>query len=85
MTLFIFFFQFFNSLYSLIEPQPLSCTPACCYQFGTAAVHPPPTPSARGPKFTARLIESVPGIRTKVCGGALLKKQSTCWSSVVDV
>ena len=28
------------SLYSLIEPQPLSCTPACCYQFDTAAAHP---------------------------------------------
>ena len=34
------------SLHSLIEPQPLSCTPAWCYQFDTAAVHPPrPSPS----------------------------------------
>ena len=32
------------SLYSLMEPQPLSCTPACCYKFDTAAVHPPLIP-----------------------------------------
>ena len=67
-----------------MKPEPLSCTPACCCQFDTAAVHPPP-PSLP-PEIT-------PGIQTEVCGGALLKKHSTCYvrwlllqrSFVIDV
>ena len=29
--------------YNLIEPQPLPCTTACCYEFHALAVHPLPT------------------------------------------
>ena len=36
------------------------------HHFDTTAVHTPP------PKFTAPLVESAPGTRTEVCGGALL-------------
>ena len=56
------------TLYSLIEPQPHSYTPACCFHFDTTAVHtPPPHPPPPHPApFTAPLAESAPGIRTEV-------------------
>ena len=72
--------------YRLIEPEPLLCTPAWGSEFQALAVHPHPT-------FTAPPVRSAFGIRSKVCWGVFLQKQSTCqssWlfsqrSSIVDV
>ena len=61
--------------YSLIESQPLSCTPACGHEFHALAFHPHPT-------FTTPLVGSAYWIRSKVCCGAFLWKQSMrlgCW------
>ena len=57
--------------YSLIEPQPLLCAAASGYEFHALAVHPYLT-------LTAPPLRSTFGIRSKVCGGAFLQKQSTC-------
>ena len=53
--------------YSLIEPQPLLCTPACGYEFHAVAVYAHPT-------FTAPLVRSAFGIRSEICGGVFLQK-----------
>ena len=61
--------------YSLIESQPFPCTPACDHEFHAFAFHPHPT-------FTAPLVGSALRIRSEVCCGAFLWKQSTrlgCW------
>ena len=57
--------------FSLIEPQPFLFTPACGYEYHALAVHPHPT-------FTAPPVKSAFGIWSEVCGGAFLRKQSTC-------
>ena len=57
--------------YSLVEPQPLLCTPSCGYEFHALATHPHPT-------FTLPPVRSTFGIRSEVCGGAFLRKHSTC-------
>ena len=47
------------------------CVHCCCGEFHALAVHPRPT-------FTAPPIRSAFGIRSEVCGGVFLRKQSTC-------
>ena len=59
--------------YSLIEPQPLPCTPACGHEFHALAFQSHPT-------FTAPLVRSAFRIQPEVCGGAILRKQATCLS-----
>ena len=57
--------------YSLIEPQPLPCTPACGYKFHALAVHPHLL-------FIASPVRSAFAIRSEVCGRAIFQEQSTC-------
>ena len=72
--------------YSLIEPQPHPCTPACGYEFHALAVYPHRT-------FTAPLVGSAFGIRSEHCGGTFCRnsqrvKAIDCFvqkSSVIDV
>ena len=54
-----------------MEPQPLSCTPACCYKFHVVAVPPPPQ---KKKKIAAPLVGSATGIRTEVCDGPLFEE-----------
>ena len=54
--------------YSLIESQPLSCTPAFGHEFHAPAFHPHPA-------FTIPLVRHAYWIRSKVCSGAFLWKQ----------
>ena len=56
--------------YSLIDPQPLPCIPACGDEFRALAFHPHPT-------FTAPLVGSTFKVQLEDCGGAFLRKQST--------
>ena len=59
----------------MIESQPLSCTPTCGHEFHARAFHPHLT-------FTTPLVRSAYWIRSKVCCGAFLWKQSmrlSCW------
>ena len=57
--------------YSLIEPQPLPSTSAYSHEFQALAFHPYST-------FAAALVGSTFKIRSEVCGGVSLPKQSTC-------
>ena len=59
-----------NSIsYSLIEPQPLLCIPACGCKFYALVLYPQST-------FTAPPVWSSNGNRSEVCFGAFLQKQS---------
>ena len=53
--------------YTLVEPQPLPCTPNCGHEFYALEVY----PHAR---YIYRLAF---GIQLEVCGGTLLRKQPT--------
>ena len=55
--------------YSLVESQPLPCTPGCGHEFHALAFHSHPT-------FTTPLVGSAFRIQLKVCCGAFLWKQS---------
>ena len=56
--------------HSLAEPQLLPCTLACGYEFHEPTVHQHPT-------FIAPLAGFAFRVLSEVCGGALLRKQST--------
>ena len=57
--------------YSLTKTQPLPSTPAYGHEFYVLAFHLHPT-------FAAPLVRSAFKIRSEVCGGVFLWKQSTC-------
>ena len=61
--------------HSLIESQPLPCTPVCGRKFHALTFHPYFT-------FITPLVVSAFRIRSEACGGAPLQKQLTylgCW------
>ena len=57
----------------MIESQSLPCTPDCSQKIRTLTFHPHPT-------FTTPLFGSAFKIWSEVCGGAVLRKQLTCFS-----